>query len=398
MTVQTNKKIIVMLKRLFSAIIAVASCISAGAQGTCIINGNITDGKKIKKVSLVIADEFGQEREVAVSKVKKGKYLFTHEIAAGEPVMLYTIKGIGEKGIRLFVEPGEVNVNTVSAEAPEESTVTGTPTNDAYAEYMAIRDAGQKRVETQTEALAAANGSDWLQSNEGQNAVKSIKAKEAIKTEAEAIRFLINHNSSPMTPFEIEHTLLPNLSEGYADQMTKAIAVSLGNHPYYLSLRNKVLSNSMKVGNEVPDITLPLLSDEKKRLSDYRGKYVVLNFWASGCEKSPAMLAIMKELYETIKSSNDQFVIVSFALDSNAAAWKDAVKSNGTDLEGWIHACDVAGADSPAAKLYKVESTPKIVLIEPEGRAVSLNLENNEVIMRVKQIMSGDLYYLDQEE
>ena len=44
---QTNKKIIVMLKRLFSAIIVVASCISAGAQGTCIINGNIADGKKI---------------------------------------------------------------------------------------------------------------------------------------------------------------------------------------------------------------------------------------------------------------------------------------------------------------------------------------------------------------
>lgn len=386
-----------MLQKLFSIIISLVISISAGAQGTCIINGNIADskladGSKIKAVSLMRADENGQKTEVAVAKVKKGEYTFKYELSKNEPVLMYTIAGFGEDNdIELFIEAGEITVSTPSAAEPCMSTVTGTPTNDTYTEYKAILNNRENEIATMVKELVNTAGHN-------EEAIKKLQARESIKTRSQIIRFLIDHNTSPMTPFEIEHTLLPILSTAYADQIVKSVSTTLHSHPYYHSLRNKVLANDMKVGNELPNITLPMLDGEKKRLSDYRGKYVVLNFWASGCEKSPAMLAIMKELYETIKSSNGQFVIVSFALDSDAAAWKEAVKSNGTDLEGWIHACDAAGAESQAAKLYKVESTPKIVLIEPEGRAVSLNLENNEVIMRVKQIMSGDLYYFDKEE
>jgi hypothetical protein len=66
--------------------------------------------------------------------------------------------------------------------------------------------------------------------------------------------------------------------------------------------------------------------------------------------------------------------------------------------EGWLTACDLAGAASPAAKLFGVEKAPRIVLIEQEGRAVSLDMDVDEVVMRVEQILSGDLYYFDQAE
>ena len=68
------------------------------------------------------------------------------------------------------------------------------------------------------------------------------------------------------------------------------------------------------------------------------------------------------------------------------------------DCEGWLNACDLAGADSPAAKLLGVEKAPRIILVEPEGRAVSLDMDVDEVVMRVEQILSGDLYYFDQAE
>ena len=51
-----------------------------------------------------------------------------------------------------------------------------------------------------------------------------------------------------------------------------------------------------------------------------------------------------------------------------------------------------------AAKLFGVEKAPRIVLIEQEGRAVSLDMDVDEVVMRVEQILSGDLYYFDQAE
>lgn len=387
-----------MLHRFLSAIIAIAATLSAGAQGTCIINGNIANSKNIKKVSLISIDEFGNKKTVATSKVKKGKYTFKREITANEPTMLYTIAGFGEKEIELFIEPGEINVNTASTAAPEQSVVTGTPTNDEYTEYKAIERTALSNVEKQLDSLQQLKGHEWLESAEGKSATKRVSAKEAILTEAQKIKFLIDHNSSPMTPLIIERTLLPKLSEGYAEQITKTISTSLEKHPYYLSLRNKMLSDKIKAGNEVPDVTLHLLTGETKRLSDYRGKYIVLNFWKNNCEESATMLAKMKELHAVIKDKKDNFIIISLALESDISACKSVIEKNGISVDGWIHAGDAVGAASKAAKLFHVENTPKTILIEPEGHAVSLNMENDEIIMRIKQIMSGDLYYLDQEE
>ena len=383
-----------MLHRILSTIIAVFVCATMSAQGVCVIKGNIADGKKIKKVALTRIDELGKSVEVATAKVKKGAYTFKYQLAENEPVLQYIITGIGETGIEVFVEPGEVTVDTPAS--VEESIVSGTPTNDAYAEYNAIFAAGADEVAALLAVLEARNGKEWMESAEGKAATKNIKAKESIRTEAQALRFLLDHNASPMTPLVIEHTLLPKLTAAYADQMLKTIHFSLDAHPYYLSLRNRVLANDLKVGNELPNITLPLNNGDVKKLSDFRGKYVVLSFWANDCAKSADVIAEMKNLYEVVKENQDQFVMISIALESDAAAWLATVNANGMDCEGWLNACDLAGVESPAAKLLGVDKAPRIILVEQEGRAVSLDMDIDEVVMRVEQILSGDLYYFDQ--
>ena len=388
-----------MRNKIFS-IIALAACMAVSAQETCIINGTIADNDtKIKKVSLTRTDELGNQITVATAKVKRGKYTLTHELAQDTPALQYTLTGFGEAGsIALFVEPGEVAVNTALASNPEQSTVSGTPTNDTYAQYQAILAEAAREVADKVAALEQQHGQAWTASPEGKSAIKRLKAQVAIKTESQVIRFLIEHNASPMMPLVTEHTLLPKLTDIYAGQMLNAVSTTLHTHPYYLSLRNSVLSASMKVGNEVPDITLPLLTGDSKHLSDYRGRYVVLHFWKSDCESSAASLDELMRLHEVIKEHQDQFVIISVALDTDKSAWQAAVESKGISHESWLHACDGAGAASPAAKLFGVDSTPKIIVVEPEGLAVSLNMDIDDVVMRTEQILSGDLYYLDQHE
>ena len=388
-----------MRNKIFS-IIALAACMAVSAQETCIINGTIADNDtKVKKVSLTRTDELGNQTIVSTAKVKRGKYTLTHELAQDAPALQYTLTGFGEAGsIALFVEPGEVAVNTALASNPEQSTVSGTPTNDTYAQYQAILAKAAREVADKVAALEQQHGQAWTASPEGKSAIKRLKAQVAIKTESQVIRFLIEHNASPMMPLVTEHTLLPKLTDVYAGQMLNAVSTTLHTHPYYLSLRNSVLSASMKVGNEVPDITLPLLRGDSKHLSDYRGRYVVLHFWKSDCESSAATLDELMRLHEVIKEHQDQFVIISVALDTDKSAWQAAVESKGISHESWLHACDGAGAASPAAKLFSVDSTPKIIVVEPEGLAVSLNMDIDDVVMRTEQILSGDLYYLDQQE
>ncbi len=100
---------------------------AVSAQNTCIINGTIADNDtKVKKVSLTYTDALGKQTEVATAKVKRGKYTLKHELAQDAPALQYTITGLGEEsGIALFVEPGEVAVNTALASKPEQSKVSG---------------------------------------------------------------------------------------------------------------------------------------------------------------------------------------------------------------------------------------------------------------------------------
>lgn len=391
-----------MRHRLIATIFSFIACFAVYAQDVCVINGKIADdklanGKAIKKVFLTSADEYGRRTVVAEAKVKKGSYTFKYKVSADAPVMQYTITGFdNEKGIKLFVEPGTVAVNTATAQNPCQSKLSGTPTNDLYEEYKQIDINADEKVAKAVEALAQQNGKEWLESKEGKQEVKRIEATERIKREADRIRFLIDHNTSPMTPLEMERRVMPYLSNAYAEQMMKSVYTPLQKHPYYQSFRNAVLARNIKVGNEVPDIAITLRDGKTIKLNDNRGKYILLDFWASTCEKSMQNRNTLKELYQATKEEQDKFVIVSLSLDSDKNAWGNALDNNGLALDGWVQGNDTMGTESIAAKQFGVKKTPHMILIDPEGRAISLNMEADEVQMRVEQILEGDLYYLDQ--
>ena len=392
----------VMRHRLIATIFSFIACFAVYAQDVCVINGKIADdklanGKAIKKVFLTSADEYGRRTVVAEAKVKKGSYTFKYKVSADAPVMQYTITGFdNEKGIKLFVEPGTVAVNTATAQNPCQSKLSGTPTNDLYEEYKQIDINADEKVAKAVEALAQQNGKEWLESKEGKQEVKRIEATERIKREADRIRFLIDHNASPMTPLEMECRVMPYLSNAYAEQMMKSVYTPLQKHPYYQSFRNAVLARNIKVGNEVPDIAITLRDGKIVKLNDNRGKYILLDFWASTCEKSMQNRNTLKELYQATKEEQDKFVIVSLSLDSDKNAWGNELDNNGLALDGWVQGNDTMGTESIAAKQFGVKNTPHMILIDPEGRAISLNMEADEVQMRVEQILEGDLYYLDQ--
>ena len=126
---------------------------------------------------------------------------------------------VARHDIALFVEPGEVVVSTPSATQSAASTVSGTPTNDTYAAYKAIAADAQSEADRQVAHLASLHGSEWLASDAGKREVKRIMAQQSIKREAESLRFLIDHNASPMTPMVIEQSQFPKLSAAYGEQI-----------------------------------------------------------------------------------------------------------------------------------------------------------------------------------
>ena len=130
----------------------------------------------------------------------------------------------------------------------------------------------------------------------------------------------------------------------------------------------------LSIGQKAPDFELLDTKGKTVKLSDFRGKYTLVDFWASWCvpcrEENPN---IVKQ-YNEHKDKN--FTILGVSLDNNQAAWLKAIKD---DHLAWTHVSDLQAWNSKAAELYKVSSIPASFLIGPDGVIVAKNLRGDKL-------------------
>ncbi len=130
----------------------------------------------------------------------------------------------------------------------------------------------------------------------------------------------------------------------------------------------------VSVGQLAPDFELPDAEGKNHKLSDFRGKYVLLDFWASWCapcrEENPN---IVKQ-FETFK--NKGFTVLGVSLDENKADWLKAIKD---DKLNWPHLSELKRWDGKVTLLYKVEGIPASFLLDPQGKIVAKNLRGADL-------------------
>ncbi len=141
------------------------------------------------------------------------------------------------------------------------------------------------------------------------------------------------------------------------------------------------LANLLNPGSEVPEINLSTPEGPPLALSSLRGKYVLIDFWASWCKPCRAENPNVVRMYNKYK--NKGFDIYSVSLDKNKDAWVNAINQDGMT---WKHVSDLAFWNSAAARTYGVSSIPFTVLIDKEGKVIATKLRGPALEAKLKEI------------
>ncbi|MFK7922838.1 MAG: peroxiredoxin family protein [Bacteroidia bacterium] len=141
---------------------------------------------------------------------------------------------------------------------------------------------------------------------------------------------------------------------------------------------------AMSVGAIAPEIALPSPQGDTLRLSELRGKVVLIDFWASWCGPCRRENPNVVRMYKSYKDQG--FEILGVSLDATQTAWEQAIAKDGLE---WLHVSDLRRWRSVAAQTYGVSSIPATVLIDREGRIVARNLRGALLESKLAEVMGN---------
>ena len=348
-------------------------------------------GENEYKVSGTIAGDLGDSTKVYLRKsdadlqpadsdstaLAGGAFPFSGEIE--EPQLHYIFIDGVRGGIPLILEPGSLNI-TAHKDSLNAAVVSGTPQNEAYADFLeGSRQLVMRRNSINQEMRAAMVAKDSANmealrdeffelQEEGVNYERSfVETHPEALISALVVNRMLQTQSVPARDIEA-------LFNGLSDEIRNT-ALGTG-----IATRLDATRRTA-IGSKAPDFSAPTPSGEELSLNQVLGKVTLVDFWAAWCRPCRAENPNVVRVYEKYKDKG--LSILGVSLDRNAADWKKAIADDRLD---WHHVSNVRYFDE-IAELYNVSAIPASFILDENGVIVAKNLRGQELEDKIAELL-----------
>ena len=380
-----------LMKKLLVGILMIAGTISCNEKtekGKFTVTGDVKNSvdQKIFLEQLYFSQK--DPEVIDTGEIKNGKFTVSG-IAPEEG--LYRLRFQKQETGYIFINDApkiifKADVKDMSLTGPEFNTHA----NKLFKNFLLGVDGRQKNMT----ALSAEI--DSLQKNKSSDSIVKLKIIDLNKEGVDFKTFIvksIDTTSDPVVamfslgytrgidPAELK-TVIPNLSKRFPKHNGVATIISQYNELLVKKEAPPVQKGKPVVGSEAPDFSMADASGKQIALSSFKGKYVLIDFWASWCGPCRGENPNIVANYNKFKNKN--FTILGVSLDEDKTKWLEAIKK---DKLLWTQVSDLKGWNSASVPLYGFDGIPYNVLIDPTGKIIATELRGEELGRKLGEIL-----------
>ena len=319
-----------------------------------------------------------QKPDTVITVAHKNKFYFKGEVVKpGNAIgVIGSVKS--RRSFSIFIEKGKIKISG-TVDSLDNITVTGTTSNNDQTSSRAVTEKFYNSIK----ALRLELKDKQPDLDDYKNITTAI-SKKFDSRQLYELDFIKTHPRSLMSGtflYVLEDKIpLEQLEELYSPMSNEIKQSGFGS-----IVREKIVARKrVIIGNPAPDFVSTDTSGKSIRLSSFRGKYVLLEFWANWCVPCRQQSPHLVEMYK--KYSDKGFTIIQYSVDEkkDEEKWKAAIRK---DQLTWTQLADLNGFENKVSKLYGVQPIPDNFLIDPSGKIIGRRVEGKELEEKLKKLL-----------